>query len=539
MKSSLSISKLTNRTPNKKIPKKIHRPFLGLVVCFASGIYLSRMFPVSMSINIIVAMILTGLCVVCFSRARLSTWIILMLYVCMGTIYTNGYQQLAKEDISKVAKYYYGEQVQLEGVVGHDLKVVNFFNGQKTSFTLNVKKMQTQWGWKKKKGKVLVNVFQKLQANYGDTIVIEGKLHRPFEFSKDKSFSYLDYLKRRGIRWVLTAKKNALIEVKSQESHFNVLTTLLNFRGSLEQRFDHALTKNESAIMQALLLGKRSDIPRHIKELFEKTGTIHILAISGLHVGFVAAFFIMLLKPFPVSRKIQLCLGAILLIAYCLMTGARPSVVRATVMTVIVLISLLMERHTNLLNTLSCAAFCLLLINPFYLFDVGYQLSFCCVLSIVCINPLVMKVLVFLCKGNVSKKGQWILQSFSVSLSVWIGIIALIGYYFQIITPITVFINIIIIPFIPVLLALGFGLLLTSFFLPICTVFFAMCLKITLNLMVAIIFLAAKVPGAFFNVYFVSYWGVIAYYSVLIVILFLIYQRCHIYDDTRNYEKFS
>ena len=135
--------------------------------------------------------------------------------------------------------------------------------------------------------------------------------------------------------------------------------------------------------MEGFLLGDRYNIPRHINELFQMAGVVHILAISGFNVGIVAYATFLFLKMFPLGRRWHYILTILLLIAYAVLTGGQPPVVRATIMAAVFLAGFILEREPESINTLACAALLILFVNPVNLFDVGFQLSFVSVLAII------------------------------------------------------------------------------------------------------------------------------------------------------------
>ena len=135
----------------------------------------------------------------------------------------------------------------------------------------------------------------------------------------------------------------------------------------------------------------------------------------------------------------------------------------------------LLERETNQFNMLSLAAFVILLINPLNLFDIGFQFSFTCVLGIVSLAP---KIRLLLYRSNSKQARHDVLyagfiQSFSVSIAVWLVIEGLIAYYFEIITPISVVANLIVVPLLMIVVYLGVGLLISAMILPSLAVFCA------------------------------------------------------------------
>ncbi len=445
------------------------------------------------------------------------------------------YAFFPKEDIGHVAHFYRGKPMAIKGVIASDIQKKEIFNKNKTSFTLEVRSIQAPWGWEPKKGKILVEIFRPLDIAYGDYVLLEGKLHRPFDFSKEEHLSYSDYLARQQIYYILSVKKDGQIEILDRNQGNFLKAQSLKLRDYLKSILIRYLSKNETGLMQAILLGDRSYIAPPLRELFIHTGTVHILAISGLNVGIVAGLFLLILKLIPMDRRWQILLTIILLIAYCFLTGSSPSVVRATIMSVIFLGSFILEKNTNTFHSLCLAAFLILLMNPLNLLDVGFQLSFICVWAILFIYPLLTKMgeKIKFKKGKemdspltveglpwVSEFWEGSFKSLALSIGVWIAVGGLIVYYFNIVTPVTALVNLFIIPCNLVIVVLGFGLLFMGIILPSGAGVFALCLKLALNVMGGIIFLADKVPYAYFYIKPLSHWFVISYYVILFILVF-------------------
>ncbi|QKG55286.1 ComEC family competence protein [Hymenobacter sp. BRD128] len=156
-------------------------------------------------------------------------------------------------------------------------------------------------------------------------------------------------------------------------------------------------SRREYALGTALVLGFKDDIDHDTKQAYADTGTTHIMAVSGLQVGLLFAALRWLLARVPLGgsplrrRLLTAGLGLALIWSYALLTGLSASVLRATVMFTLVIIGQAWERQSSLFNTLSAAAFCLLLYNPYLLCDVGFQLSFLAVLSIVYLQPTIVR----------------------------------------------------------------------------------------------------------------------------------------------------
>ncbi len=410
------------------------------------------------------------------------------------------------------------------GTIDSDIKERQGLNSNVVSFELNVERIKTEFGWKKRASRVLVNVYQNdLKVFYGQRLYLMGRLAKPYDFSTDSNFSYSKYLSRQGIFHILHVARNDDCIALEDVDQTNLIALSLKLRERLKKVFDHYLSIQESAMMNAFLLGDRSQITGSLKQMFVETGTAHILAISGLNVSIVAYIILLLLKIICLNRRLRFVLTIVLLIFYALMTGASPSVVRATVMAVIFLTAFLLERETDSLNLLFAAAFFILLMNPSNLFDIGFQLSFTCVFAIIEIYPVMKKSFFKIPSNDMSLVQKIMIDPLCLSLCVWICVLGLIAYYFKIVTPITVLANLVIVPLSSLIVALGMGLLLLCLF-PLIGNCFAICLKLTLNALVGLVYIFNQVPAGHFYTPRISFYTMALFYAGL-TFLFIWFKR--------------
>ena len=249
-----------------------------------------------------------------------------------------------------------------------------------------------------------------------------GKLHRAFEFEGGGHFSYRQYLRRNGIYWVLSVKKDASVEVIKKNQGNPLKAAALKLRGRGMEILRCYLHGYEVDILQAFLLGGRLQIPEEIRNLFVVTGTAHILAISGMNMSAVAFVVFFFLRTLHLPRRTQLVGTILFIIAYAFVTGAQESIVRAAVMIVIVFLGRLVEREGETLNSLALAALIILTADPYGIFDIGFQLSFMGVFSIICFYPPLYDGLkrLMMKKSADAELPRWVVmltQAFCVSLA--------------------------------------------------------------------------------------------------------------------------
>ncbi len=508
-----------------------HRPIGQVVLFFIGGIVIGIQIPSSLAFLIaagILILLFSALSLLFLRRQEFSCVFLLIAFSFLGMLAVGNARMLSVDDIAHNIEHPVYASVIVEGVIVSDVRHSFFRNTRKTSFTLVVMGEREPGGpvpssgtgppapesalFAKRSGKIIVDIFRDVNLNYGDRIQVEGRLHRPFRFSNDSRFSYENYLRQRGIWLILSVKKITPVTVLNSNQANFLQTVALKLRQRAQKILTEYLSVNAAGIVNALILGERYDIAKEIKNLFVQTGTAHILAISGFNVGIAAFLIFLMLKIMRFSRRWQYILTMMVLIAYAFLTGGQPPVVRATIMAVVFLLGFLLEKESEPLNALALAAMVLLLGNPFNLFDVGFQLSFISVFFIIRFYSRVWAKIARTIHDNTPKILIYILQSLIVSIIAYGGVAGLIAYYFNIVTPITILANVIIIPLTSLITVLGIGLLVIGMMFPYGAGFFAICLKASLSGLIGVAWLFSQVPGAYFYIRLITLWQVLAYY---------------------------
>jgi len=215
----------------------------------------------------------------------------------------------------------------------------------------------------------------------------------------------------------------------------------------------------ETRLLQALLLGHRSRLPDEIREMGAATGTLHIFAISGLHVGIVAGLLIVAISAVRVSRVHWIWVLAPLLIAYTLLTGARPSAVRACVMAIVYYLAPGLGRRADIPSALAIAALLILVLDPVQLADVGFIYSFVVVIGLITLYPLIadpMRRWWAADPMRIEKDPPWVRAGrkgleyvgglLAISCAAWLSSMPLTAYFFGRFIPVAIVGNVIVIP---------------------------------------------------------------------------------------------
>lgn len=305
-------------------------------------------------------------------------------------------------------------------------------------------------------GKILINIKHdslKSTLGIGDIVfasTIVNDIQKPLN---PYQFDYRKYLELKQVYHQLYLNSDALKIITNNK------TTIYGYadklRVAINENLIEAGFKNDVlGIINALLLGQRQSIDKSIYNSYVNSGTIHILAVSGLHVGILLWILNFILRPFLYLRNGRILRPLIIIIllwSFAVIAGLSPSVTRAVTMFSIISIAMHYKRPTNIYNTLFISAFLILLFKPTFLFEVGFQLSYLAVFGIVSFQPILYKL--WKPKFLIPDK-LW--QIFTVTLAAQIGVVPISLFYFHQFPGLFFISNLVVIPFLS--LILGFGL---------------------------------------------------------------------------------
>ncbi len=292
---------------------------------------------------------------------------------------------------------------------------------------------------------------------YGSILSFDGTVESPSSARNPGEFSYRDYLALNNIFATIHVYGYSKVSVSEQrETNWFFEKIIFPSKNFITRTILVAMKGDEANFLIGLLLGDRTDISAEIKSAFINTGTIHVLAVSGSHVALVVviiyAFFGVL--RLPRSPKIIATIFAI--IYYMYLTNATPSVVRASLMAIVVLLGKLVQEKSSVYNNLGISAVIIFLVEPKQLFDVGFQLSFSAVFSMTYFYPK----LEFLIKNIPQSLARYtwiekVMQLFALTLAAQIGTIPFTAYYFGKVSLISFVANLIVVPLVEVNIIIG------------------------------------------------------------------------------------
>lgn len=313
------------------------------------------------------------------------------------------------------------------------------------------------------KGKILLNVSKdSLQALVAsdDVLMVYTSISEIPKPLNPHQFDYSNYMKSNGVYGQLRISEKQIL--KSAKGSPTLIGVAQNFRASIVEKLQETKLKtDERAIIQALVLGEKKDIDKELYAEYAAAGAVHILAVSGLHVGILYVILAFLFKPlrrWKYGRIFSSILIVVMLWCFAVLSGLSPSVTRAVTMFTFFASATLLNRETSSINTLFLSFLTLLIINPLWLFQVGFQLSYLAVFFIVWLQPSLFKI-------GYSK--YWVLRKawaiVSVTICAQIGVLPLSIYYFHQFPGLFLLTNIVVLPFLTILMCGGILIVVLAF----------------------------------------------------------------------------
>jgi len=301
------------------------------------------------------------------------------------------------------------------------------------------------------KTKILLNANLDESFEYGDEVKVSGKLEKPENFVTDqgKEFDYINYLRKDGIHYIVDYPR---VEIISHDNGNRIKEILFLVKNKFLEKINFSIPSPENLLMGGLILGEKSTFSEELRTNFINTGTIHIVALSGYNVTIVSEWLMKLFSYISyLPKNFGIGAGIFSIFLFVLMTGASSTSIRAGVMAMLALVARATGRNYDVARALILAAVFMVLINPFVLvYDVSFQLSFLATIAVIFFAP------------RFEKYFLWITPHFklrdiiSVTVAVYIFVLPFILYKMGSLSIVALPTNILILPFIPITMLLGF-----------------------------------------------------------------------------------
>ncbi|QBZ97491.1 hypothetical protein GS03_00983 [Flavobacterium sangjuense] len=303
-------------------------------------------------------------------------------------------------------------------------------------------------------GKVILNIAKEDDAKnlkIGSHLTVIGLVFKNKNPLNPNLFDYGNYLENQEIYAQVYTKPNQ-IKIGNYES--GLWAGFSNFRETIISNLEHsAIAKEELNVLNALILGQQQDISPEVLKDYQYAGAVHVLSVSGLHVGFILLFINFLLKPISNSRKgslLKLLIIVLSLWSFAILAGLSPSIVRSVTMFSFLAIGIHLRRTVNIYHTLLVSMLLILLFKPSFLFDVGFQLSYLALFFILWLQPILSSIW-----EPKNKIINYFWDIITVSFAAQIGAMPLSIYYFHQFPGLFFVTNLLILPLLGLIMAVG------------------------------------------------------------------------------------
>lgn len=439
-----------------KDTSQLNRPITGIILSFIAGILAGRYLPFLLFLTHVYLLQSGLLILTIFSYLKKKTrTVTILLFVLVFFFGVTHFCLRYYPSPNNIVHFAPSENpVQLVGRIvkkprvreGGRRSVTFIMRALRIGCTQNSAAAEEKIVWQDVEGKIWIRSFYPyLYYGYGDIVRVEGKLNIPRGAKKRGEFDWRKYLSYQGI-W--TEMNTGRVWMVEQDRGNFILHIAFSFGDKIREVIEKYLPSPHSSVLKAIMLGDRDNLPSGVLVKFRASGTAHILVVSGLHVGLLAFIVFTFCRAIGVPRKSCYCLILPIIGFYTLVTGMRPPIMRAGLMTIVGVICYLLDREVPLLIILMLAAFIILIVNPLSLFTVSFQLSFTAVAGIVYLTPY-LKEKFHLLPGKVR-------DSLSVSCAAQLSLFPLLAFYFHQFPLLGTLANLMVVPLITVILALGF-----------------------------------------------------------------------------------
>jgi competence protein ComEC len=434
----------------------VRRPLILVFIALASGIIFGSYFCISLVTLLSTSVICLLLILFCIRKQFFSASLcfILIFIFLTGAFNINRHTYFPARN-GDMLQYIDRGKVILEGVVVEP----PVYYPEKNVLLVKCFRTMKDNAYTPASGIVRLSMPPDIIFNYGDFIRFRSTLKKIRNFQNPGAFNYERFMGLQGISVSGYVQNPSEIILLRKNGDGRIKVKLESFRSFFRNIIHNHSASPQKEIIEAMTLGNKSAIPSEIREAFGRTGTSHILAISGLHIGMVAAFsffiiFLILKRSEYLMLKFNIVKYAatfafIFVLLYALIAGMGVTVMRATIMAFVFLMALLWGKQKEFYSTLALAGLIILIISPQSLFDVSFQLSFVSVLTIIYMMPrlnVLMPETISFFPELMHDFVRYFHTMVIVCVAATIGTMPLIMYYFDRVSFVTIAANLVAVP---------------------------------------------------------------------------------------------
>ncbi len=460
----------------------------------------------------VLAAIITFLGIVLTLRKQISIkYILFWLFVFYAGFFNSYFRVNNSDELYNISP--------TNGVIRGQIISIPDVTSSKTKFFFNV----TSINETPINAKTLMTINEKTnEYSIGDYLEIDAKIRRPFKAGNPSQFDYGKYL--RNFNTFTTSYANSTSDCtpinSNSKDNWSFLKQLNDIRNNILETHSKYLKSPNLEILGGIVFGDDAITPPdEIKSTFINSGLLHILAASGMNVAFIFGFWFCIMRFFRIPYRINIIGGMLMVILYTLMTGLGASVLRAALMLLFIQIGKLIDRDAHSVSLLSFVAMLLLIYNPAYINNVGFQLSFIVTFGILTTGQIIFDKIKEIKIADWAKAGLII----PIVAQVWVAPIQM--FYFNTFSTYSIIANILTVPLLSITSFCGFVSSILATIKPIADIIcmiFDSILKYTLDSIVVISNFFAQLPNAMITTTHPSVIQIIIYYGIILLITVMI-----------------
>jgi len=511
----------------------MNRPLIYPLIALIIGIVIGYYYPIAyyLLFSAIIFILVVLLFTIRNSWPKASFFLIINFVIILG-IFNIQVQQYSADNDNFIGHFIDHGKLRIEGIV-IDSPIIR---PDKTVLVVQCIRIVEGNYYRSVTGKIRLTISNDLNFQYGNFIRFSTYLKKISNFQNPGGFDYERYMNLQGIYATGSVYNNSDIIILRQNTASGVRLKLETFRLYLKEIIYSNASTPSREIIEAMTIGNQNAIPVDVRNNFNKTGTSHILSISGLHISMVAAitFFFMLLilkrSEYLMLRfniiKAASAAALLMVLIYALIAGMGVTVLRSALMALVFLCALFMGKQKDMYNTLAITALIILVISPNALFDISFQLSFTAVLAIIYIVPRFSNFSFPLLEGLphwLQKTLRHIYLSILVCVAATLGTLPLIVFYFNRVSTITIIANLILVPLLgTIALAFSMAFILCAFFSTALAGLFIKIASFFVQISVYVIDYLASLSWSSFSFTMPNIAEIVIFYLLIFILLRLI-----------------
>lgn len=482
----------------------LKRPLCLFCVSLIAGILLSGncSFLVFLLFSAIGFLIL----VIKFNRFRkniIYIFLALIFFITGGILFHN-----AEKVYTSNLEEFYGKPILLRGYIDSEIER----DRDKIQFTYKTDKIT--YNDKTVSAKLIINSYDRGEScfnngrvGYRTRLSFSAVIKKPKAATNPGGFNNERYLASRGISGTVNILNNSDIEIAGTEPGGWINKLGYKIKNTVLEIVEYCLGVNQAGLLSGMIIGYKDGLDENAYQAFSRAGLTHIMVASGMNVAFIILPLMFLFNKLRLGNKVSSLITIFVLVLFVFVTGFSASVVRAVLMGVIILTGKMIMRETEIYTSISAAAIVLLAINPYLLYDIGFQLSFTATLSLVMFYPAIKKA--------VTRRyiPEFASDTLAATLAAQLGVVPVTLYYFNNLSIISVVSNLLVVPLVQIITIIGF----TMVFAGLLNIHLAVLIGYVNNSFLSFILfvteMSAKVPFASLKLITPPVWLVLVYYT--------------------------